>query len=342
MVAPSPSGGADETQPRPTIPLPDESGAQTESGALAVWRRVRRFALLIPIAALVAGAAGYFGGLQARQAAQRQAVAAIAQEQFDQGVQDLEAGRYSLARQRFEYVIRLNPAFSGAADRLVEALVQLEAPIQASALIPTATVNLAPVEELFSQARTALAEGDWTRALDTLLTLRAKDAAYRAVEVDGMMYLALRNRGLDLIRNQSQLEPGLYDLSRAALFGPLDQVASGWQTSAALYIQANSYIGLRWDLSVDYFLDLCLAAGLWDSCDKLATAVPHYAEDLLGWMDEDPCAVQAEFDSWGWPLDVPILQPIYDAVATNNAECARLLTPPTAQATPTETPTPEP
>ena len=338
-VAPPTPHGSEATQPQPAATQP--TGAIPASPFRLAWRRLRKLLLVIPVVALLAGVFGYVGGRAQRRAAQEQAEAVLASDQFAQGLDDLQAGRFTLARQRFEYVIRLNPAFPGAADRLVEALVQIEAPIQGGALIPTPTANLAPVEELFTQARTALAEGDWSRVLDTLLALRAKDAAYRAVEVDGMMYVALRNRGLDRIRNQWQLELGLYDLSRAARFGPLDKEATDWQTSAALYLQANSYIGLRWDLSTDLFLDLCIA-GVWDSCDKLAAAVPGYAEDLMGWMDEDPCLVQAEFDSWGWPVDLPIMQPIYDAVARNNEECVRLHPSPTAILTPTETPTPTP
>ncbi len=297
--------------------------------------------LLVPLAAVIAGLFGYFGGQAQREQAQAQALAALAGEQFAQGMDDLQAGRYSLARQRFEYVIRLDPAFPEAADRLVEALSHIQTPIQGGAATPTPTVNLAPVEELFDQARAALSQADWTRVLDTLLALRAKDPAYRAVEVDGMMYVALRNRGLDRIRNQWQLELGMYDLSRAARFGPLDKDATDWQTTAGLYLQANSYIGLRWDLSIDLFLDLCLA-GVWDSCDKLATAVPNYADFLLGLMDEDPCTAQSMFDSWGWPVDMPVMQPIYDALATTNAECARLNPTAAPEPTPTETPTSTP
>ncbi len=335
-VAPAPRG-SEATQPQPTATPP---GSPIPASPLRLaWRRLRKLLLLIPVVALAASILGYSGGQTQRRAAQQQAEAVLASEQFSQGLDDLQAGRYSLARQRFEYVIRLNPAFPGAADRLVEALVQIEAPIQAGAATPTPTINLAPVEELFTQARAALADGDWSRVLDTLLALRAKDDAYRSVEVDGMMYVALRNRGLDRIRTQWQLEQGLYDLSRAARFGPLDKEATDWQTSAGLYLQANSYIGLHWDLSTDLFLDLCLA-GVWDSCDKLATAIPYYAEDLMGWMDEDPCAVQAEFDSWGWPVDLPVMQPIYDAVTRNNEECARQHPTPTTPTTPIETETP--
>ncbi len=334
--APAP-GEAEATQPQATAT--QSASALPASPFRLAWRRTRRLLWLVPLAAIIAGLLGYFGGQAQRRRAQAEAEAVLATEQFTQGLDDLQAGRYSLARQRFEYVIRLNPDFPGAADRLVEALSQLEAPIQSSAATPTPTVNTAPIEELFTQAQAALAEGDWSRVLDTLLTLRAEDPAYRAIEVDGMMYVALRNRGLERIRDEWQLEPGLYDLSRAARFGPLDKEATDWQTTATLYLQANSYIGLRWDLSTDLFLDLCLA-GVWDSCDKLETAVPHYAEYLLGWMDEDPCEVQAVFDSWGWPIDLPILQPIYDALAANNEECAKRTPSPMPEGTQTATPTP--
>jgi tetratricopeptide (TPR) repeat protein len=308
------------------------------------WRRVRRFLLLIPALALVAGVAGYFGGVEERDATRQAAVTAIAQAQYDQGLADLAAGRYSMARQRFEYVIRLDPGFPGAADRLVEALVNLDVPTTSAGPTATPTPNLAPVQELFTQAQAAFAEGNWTRTIETLLALRAKDPAFRAVEVDGLMYASLRSRGLDLIRTEWQLEPGLYDLSRAERFGPLDKDASDWQTSARYYLQANSYMGLRWGLSTDLFLDICVPAGLWDSCNKTTLAAQRSAEQLTAMADADPCGIQAEFEQWGWPLDLPILQPVYDVVGAAAEECIRRNPPPTPtpEVTPTETPTSTP
>jgi hypothetical protein len=269
----------------------------------------------------------------------------MAQSQFELATGDLQAQRYELARQRLEYVIQLDPTYPGAAELLVQALVHIQEPMATVASAPTPTPNLAPVEDLFAQAQQAFAEEDWTRVIDTLLALRAKDPAYHAVDADGMMYAALRNRGLNLIRNDWQLEAGLYDLSRAERFGPLDKEAEDWRYSARYYLLANSYFGLNWGLSSDLFLDLCVPAAVWDTCDRATASILHYADEL----DEiaDPCEAVRQYEAWEWPGDLPILQPVYDVVAHANERCAAQTAPeatatPTPEGTPAETPTDTP
>ena len=112
--------------------------------------------------------------------------------------------------------------------------------------LATPTPNLAPVEELFTQALAALDRQHWTTAIDTLIGLRAKNATFRAVEVDGMFYNAFRNRGVQRIGEQGLLEEGIYDMSRAERFGPLDRDAGNWRSWAELYLEADSYMGLNW------------------------------------------------------------------------------------------------
>jgi tetratricopeptide (TPR) repeat protein len=301
--------------------------------------------LLIPLAAMAAGLGGYLSGAGARETSRQEAVKEIARSQFELGLADLEAGRYELARQRFEYVIQVDPTYPGAAEMLVQALVNIEEPILEATPVASPTPNLAPVDEMFAQAEEAFAAQDWTRVIDTLIALRAKDPTYRAVDADGMMYVALRNRGLHLIRNEWELEAGLYDLARAERFGPLDKEAEDWRFSARYYLLANSYFGLNWGLSTDLFLELCVPAAVWDSCDRASVSAEGYA-DLL---DEagDPCEAVRQIDEWEWPSDLPILQPIYDVHSTLNSRCEASRPPeptitPTPDGIPTETPTETP
>ena len=333
-TSPTPAGGADQTQPvvssTPTQPIP------TPEARRSLWRRARWFLLLIPIAALLAAAGGYQAGVQQREVALRQALAELASAQFDLGLQDLEAGHYDLARQRFEYVIRLDPTYPGAYDRLVEVLVLIGGPITTPVPFAIPSPNLAPVEELFSQAQAAFAAEDWTTVIDTLLAMRAKDPAYRSVEADGMMFAALRNRGLYLIRYEWQLEPGLYDLSLAERFGPLDNEAEEWRNSARFYLLANSYLGLDWGMATDLFFQVCVPAANWDSCDRLGLAAQRYAEQLRA--ISDPCELVRAYLEWEWSPDYPVLQPIYDVVARANEACAIQSAPPPTE---TSTPTPE-
>jgi tetratricopeptide (TPR) repeat protein len=286
---------------------------------------MRWFVLIIPAALIIAAATGYFAGVNQREVSQRQAVAQQADEQFQLAVEDLAAERYETARQRLEYVIRLDPSHPGAADRLAEALLVLNAPTPSPVPVTTPTPNLAPVEALFDQAKAAYDRQDWSTAIDTLLALRAKDPAYRSVQVDGLMYGALRERGLHLIRVDWALEQGLYDLARAESFGWLDSEAISWQTSVRLYLSSNSNMGLNWPQATYDFLGLCLA-GLWDSCDKLSTAADAYA-DYLG-ETGGVCAASEQYTLFEFPPDIPALARVYEMGDAMVARCAVLSAPP--------------
>ena len=184
------------TQPTPSAAAP------------SLWLRIRWFGVLLVIAVVFAAAGGHIAGQRKRSDVRAGDIAQVAQQQFDLGLEDLATGRFELARQRFEYVIRLDPTFPQAAEQLAIALVGLNAPVATVAPLATPTPNLAPVEDLFAQALAAYENKDWNVTIDTLLALRAKDASYRSVEVDGMMYAALRNRGVQHIRDEGLLEEG--------------------------------------------------------------------------------------------------------------------------------------
>ncbi len=329
----------EKTQPVASIAPPAAAEEEPPGPARRpLWRRTRWLLLLFLLAVLIAGAAGYFAGLRQREQARQQQKFQAAQEQFELGLQDLEAGRYDIAQQRFEYVIRLDPSYPGAAERLAEALVVLNAPTSTPVPLATPTPNLAPVKEIFEQAQEALDAGDWTAAIEALLALRAKDPAYRAVDVDGMMYVALRNRGVDRIAKEGLLEEGIYDLSLAEQFGPLDRDAQNWRSWAELYLLANSYIGVNWAQAAYYFSQVYLVAPYLknDAYLKYATAAQRYGDQLIA--AKDPCAAQEQYAASLLAWENQDLIP----TATKAAKSCMTATarPPAPPPPPAETPTP--
>jgi tetratricopeptide (TPR) repeat protein len=247
---------------------------------------------------------GYQSGIQQRTSFEATQVSQALGEQYALGVQDLEAGRYEVARQRFEYVIELNPNYPGVTEKLAEVLLALNATATPT-IVPTPTpVPLTPTPdlrgeaELFAQAEDHLRNEAWTEAIDTLQTLRKKNPEYQAVQVDGMLYLALRNRGVRKI-GLGDLEGGIYDLTLAEGFGPLDTEAVSWRTWARYYITGASFWEVDWAQAVYYFEQVApmtpnMHDGTgWTAAQRYLEAVVEYAE----WLEDqkDWCNAEIQY-----------------------------------------------
>jgi tetratricopeptide (TPR) repeat protein len=269
-----------------------------------LWRwliALSLFALLAVAAASAFG--GYFSGINRRTSFESTQVAQKVSEQYQLGLQDLEAGHYELARQRFEYVIQLDPAYPGVTDQLALVLLELNTtatptPVPSPTLTPT--LDTRGAEELFSQAQILLVDNKWTEAIDNLLKLRKDEPAFQPVEVDSMLYVALRNRGVQRILSESDLEGGTYDLALAERFGPLDYEASNYRDWANLYVTGASFWGLDWQQALFYFEQLLqVAPNLRDA--TTLTASERYRLALLKYGDfladsGDWCAAQDVYD----------------------------------------------
>ena len=326
--------------------------SEGDSGTRSSWRPLL---WLLPIALLLLGlaaAVGYFVGQSERDQAEIEQVSSIIQEQFALGLIDLDEERYDVARQRFEYIIQLNPSFPEAPERLAEALLGLSEPLAAPTSPPVSpTPNLSPVQDIFDQAQAAFEEGDWDLTIAHLLSMRAKDSEFRAVEADGLMYAALRNRGIRRISQDKLLEEGIYDLSLAESFALLDEDANNWRSWAQLYLTANSFYGLNWEQAAFYFeVVYSVAPGIRnDVAWKYAQSLTMFA--LLLASGGDPCAAEDYLDL---SLEVIINEDLEPTATAVREACQTATAPPpaprpTATATadgtelppPTETPTPE-
>ncbi len=269
----------------------------------AAWRWLVLLSLVaLVVIAVVSVIGGYRAGINQRTNFEVTQVAQTIREQFDQGVKDMQEGRYEIARQRFEYVIRLNPNYPGVTDKLAEVLLEINTTATPTS-IPTPTLtpteDMRGAEELFSQAQVLLADHKWTEAIDTLLRLRKNEPAYQTIEVDSMLYVALRNRGVDKILNQADLEGGTYDLALAERFGPLDVEARNYREWADLYAKGVSFWELDWAQAAFYFGQLTIPApNLRDSAGMTATeryriATIRYADQLA--EAKDWCSAQEQY-----------------------------------------------
>lgn len=256
---------------------------------------------------LVGGAVGSYLGYSSAIARRMQTydsqVAQNAATQFQLGLQDFDAKRYENARRRFEYVIQLDPKFPGAADKLTEVMLAA-ATVATPTLQPSPTPSPTPdnrgVEELFNQAGQYARAGQWDAVIQALDLLRKSDITYRAVEADGLYYMALRNRGVEKILG-GHLEEGMYDLALSERFAPLDKDADGFRTWARLYVTGASFWGVDWPKVIDIFGQIYPSlpnlhdGSGWTAQERYRVALIRYGDALV--LKGEYCSAQKQYEA---------------------------------------------
>lgn len=329
-------------------------------------RPVVRILLLGLLAVIILGALGALGGyltaLSDRQQNQASIISTEVSDQLLLGLIAYEHGQFEVARQHFEYILKIDPGNKAAAGKLTETLLKLgesnELPTSAPTLTVTPTPDTRNQEELYNAALSYRDQQNWSALLDTLDTLRVKDPNFNPVQVDGMYYLAYRNRGMHRIQVEGNLEGGIFDLNRAEIFGYLDAQAANYRTWAARYITGLSFWGVDWQEVINYFSPLAISApNLSDSNyftaqDRLATAQVEINFESLNkarirYQQKDWCEAYDLFNqaSAVIQLEAPDLQRFEDAknkcfgiAPTSEGEEET----PEATTAPEETATPEP
>lgn len=339
-----------------TIPTPIEPEQTRNQSAGSGKKQGSRWKLftfggiiaLILIAGLSA-AAGYSSGINLRTDAQLTQVAQELTTQYALGVQDMQDGLYNRARQRFEYVIKLDPNYPDVTDKLAEVLLLLNATATPSP-VPTATLTPTPdtreadeIEALFAQAEQQYINEDWNGTIDTLLMIRKKDPNYRTIQIDGMLFIALRNRGIYKIIQLGDLEGGIYDLTLAERFGPLDTEAQGYLTWTKLYITGASFWELDWAQAVYYFSQVApqfpgLRDGSgWTAKERYRLALKGYGDSLM--LAGVPCKAIEQYQlSLSISYDAEVEQSLNEAIkgCEGGTKKEKPAQPPAAQ--PTEQP----
>ncbi len=342
------SSNLDETSP--TYRVPEEQSAPDIPEPPPEVRKGKHLWILwaflgVLLLALIAGGsayAGYNSAIDQRTRYESTLVAGEAANQYVLAQQDIALNNYDRARQRLEYIIQIAPNYPNASDQLAFVLTQQRitaTPTLAPSPTLTPTPDYRGRDDLFTQAQNLLIARDWTGTIDTLLLLRKNYPDYLAVKVDDMLFVALRNRGIDKIALLHDLEGGNYDLTLAERFGPLDAESRNWRDWADLYIRGASYWDVDWAQTVYYFSQLANAApNLSDSSGW--TASNRYMDALLGYGDwfaahEQWCDAQAQYDIYMTLLASPQVEPTAIYAADKCAQGA--VTPPTQVG---ETPTP--
>ncbi len=278
---------------------------------------------------------GYYSGIANRQAIAQNNRSLAASMQYQLGLTDMQNGNYDFAKQRFEYVIQLDPGFPGVLEKMAEiAIVMNATAIPTDAPIATAapTLDLSGVENLLAQSKQFLVAEDWTGAMAALDAIRKENPSFKTLEVDGLYYLALRSRGIQKIYQLGKLESGIFDITLMSRFGPIDKDSRDASEWASLYIHGAAWWGVDWlkvvnDLAIVYtnFPNM-LDNGRQTAIERYRIALAGVGDTLAGqskWCEAVPYYLQS--------LQVGDNGKVGELYTKANNKCIAL--------TPTETPT---
>lgn len=250
------------------------------------WRSVLIGIVGIIVLLALAGWGGYQSAIATRVDAKTQLVTAQLMDQFKLALVDEQFKRYDDAKQRLDFIIQNDPSFPGAQTEMAKILVLMSIPTATTTPTLTPTPDVRGQTAMFATAQQLVATGDWANALTELDQLRKQDPKFNTSQVDGLYYYALRNYGVDLITKQGNLEGGIYELTLAKGFAPLDHDASSLQDAARLYIDAASFWQVDWATAANELQQVDSAyPSLWDgtmtAAQRYQFAAERYGDQLF-------------------------------------------------------------
>ena len=287
----------ENTQPQKTVELDDTQPIKPIKKP-SRWRTtlvsILGFLLLVGLGAF----SGYSSGVNQRVQAEKSITSQQLSEQFSFALVDIEFGRYDNAKQRLQYIISKDPGYPGAQQKLTEVLVVSSIPTSTPIPTLTSTPDFSGAESAFQRAQQLTNAQDWPGALGALDTIRKLDSSYNTAQVDGMYYFALRNYGFDLITKEGNLEGGIYHLTLAERFGPLDNTAIGLREGARMYITGASFWELDWLQALNYFSQVGTGwPSLWDgtmtASQRYYIASMRYGDELFN--QQKFCAANEQY-----------------------------------------------
>lgn len=252
------------------------------------------FVILLFLCAMLGmiGGASYMGaqiGRQELEIKRTATVSAYVLDRFNKGNQQLQEGKYEIAQANFEEVLRLQPGNFGVKHMLATA-ISAQTPTPA----PTPTPIITDKGELLRRANDAAKAKDWEIVIGLTEQLIALDASFEPDDVSDLRYNALVSRGLQRLRGNvsADIEPGIYDLDRAADIKPLTNLVEGERKTAAAYQNALLYAGADWDRAIALLLQL--PGGYRDVSRRLLEAYSDAGDDYAA--IQEWCLAEKKYD----------------------------------------------
>jgi tetratricopeptide (TPR) repeat protein len=279
----------ENTQPVPPLKEDDTQPIRPIKKAPR-WRSILISVLGFLLLVGLGGFGGYSSGIGIRQSAEDSVISQQLTEQYTFALRDIDLGNYETATQRLKFIIQNDPGFPGAQQKLTEVMVLSVIPTPTAMPTVTSTPDFSGAESAYLRAQQLINAQDWVNALSALDIIRKLDPTYKTAQVDGMYYFALRNYGHYLITQQGNLEGGIYQLTLAERFGPLDNTSVQLREGARMYITGASFWELDWKQAYDYFSEVGNGwPSMWDGTmtgtQRLQISAMRYGDELFEQLD---------------------------------------------------------
>lgn len=240
--------------------------------------------------------AGYRVGTSQNRIVATTTMASEVALQYDLASKDIDMGQYALAVERLEFVVNTEPDYPGVTDLLDQTRGKVDPtamPIIESTKVVIVRQDQMNSAERLKIIRISYANQEWQNVISNIDILKASSADYDHDVVDGILFVALRNRGIQRIEI-GDLELGMADLEHAEHITELDQVANQRRRWASLYQSASTFWNINWPIVIDnlYILHQ-IAPNFRDTSIKLWTARTLYGETLL--KEEKYCLAEEQF-----------------------------------------------
>ncbi len=297
----APQGGQNPLHPRPqpgAVPQqPYPQGARQQKAPKAKKPRGDAFGrwvflgIIIFVLLIVGGAVlGYNTAISARQAEENRQKIQAASQQYQLALQDIANEKYENASKRLEWVIGVDPNYPGASEKFMEVQVALfpkatPTPMMTFTPEPTATPDLRGEADMLNSARSLMAAKDWKGAIDSLNALRDKNLEFESLTVDGMYYISLRYLGIQEI-GDGYLEPGIYKITLAEAFGPIDFEANNSRLAARSYLAGAGFWEINWEKALNYYSNAYQSNPYMYDRSSGKTAQQRYVEASYRYADQ--------------------------------------------------------
>ena len=219
------------------------STATTSSPGFLWYVALALLASALLSATVVLGLLALEHGLDVRRARASE----LGQEYYRRGVAHLEEGNYLLALAEFKEAVRLDPHNSRAQEQLgiLQELLGEE-------VVSSVGVSPGAALDLYGEASSLHAQGQWSETIVRLEELRDLDPNYREVEIAEMLLDSYHRQSM-LLLDEGELEKALSLLDRALEMGEKDPEVSEIRYSLSLYLSGLSQWGVDWERVVEAF-----------------------------------------------------------------------------------------